>query len=184
MNDKKRMLKLVFNIVFFVVMIVVDQASKIMIIKNFQLFDRHVFIKDFFSFVYVRNTGSAWSFLADKSWGIYFLTTFSLILSVIILYFAYKAIKLNFDSIAIILTLLASGAVANNIDRLRLHYVVDFISFKFGSYSFPIFNFADICCVIATGLLIFMILFKGKEFDQFWENGILNKKVQSEEEKK
>ena len=44
--------------------------------------------------------------------------------------------------------MLLGGAIGNLIDRVRLGYVVDFISFKFGKgYDFPVFNVADIFIV-------------------------------------
>ena len=56
----------------------------------------------------------------------------------------------------------------NLIDRFRLKYVVDYLKFDFGSYTFPIFNFADICAVVGTVLLICIIIFGSKYFESFW----------------
>ena len=51
------------------------------------------------------------------------------------------------------------------IDRLRLGYVIDFISFVF--IDFPTFNVADCYIVCATIImfLIFMFVFKEEDFD-------------------
>jgi signal peptidase II len=68
--------------------------------------------------------------------------------------------------LSIAFSLIFAGAVGNLIDRIRLHHVVDFLRFDFGSYTFPIFNIADSCAVVGTFLLLFCILFKMKDIDE------------------
>ena len=63
----------------------------------------------------------------------------------------------------ILLVLIASGAVGNMIDRVRLEYVVDFLYFVL--INFPIFNVADIYVSVACVLLAVVILFYYKEQD-------------------
>ena len=46
--------------------------------------------------------------------------------------------------------LLFGGIIGNLIDRIVYRYVIDFIGFEFGSYSFPIFNIADMAIVIGA----------------------------------
>ena len=73
--------------------------------------------------------------------------------------------------------LLSAGAIGNLIDRFALKYVIDYLRFDFGTYTFPIFNFADICAVVGTFLFIFVIFFGKDEFDNFWNaiRGIFKK---------
>ena len=149
-------------------LIVIDQITKLMVVRTFELHTGTYFINDFFGFFYTRNTGSAFSFLADKSWGIYVLSAFSLVLSVVVLFFLIKATKANEKLVACALTLLLSGAVGNLIDRFRLHYVIDFIRFDFGSKTFPIFNVADICAVLGTIMLIIIMIFLPDKADKVW----------------
>ena len=59
--------------------------------------------------------------------------------------------------------MLIGGIVGYLIDRLVRHYVVDFLSFKFFSYNFPIFNIADCFIVISIILLLFKIYFLDKK---------------------
>lgn len=160
-NNQKKKLS-IFTILA-VLLVVVDFASKKAIVSRFELYEQKVFINGFFSFFYVRNTGSAFSFLADKGWGIYVLTAISLIVSVILYYVLIKAVKLNDNITCVAISLFIAGAVGNLIDRAAYKSVVDFIRFDFGSYTFPIFNIADICAVVATILLMGIIIFgKGK----------------------
>ena len=52
------------------------------------------------------------------------------------------------------LALIMGGALGNVVDRVRLGYVVDFIKFHAGDWTFPAFNFADTALSIGVGLLI------------------------------
>ena len=71
----------------------------------------------------------------------------------------------------LLLAVIVAGGVGNAIDRFRLDYVVDFISFVLINY--PIFNVADIYVVVATiGLFILFVRIQGKdlEFLNFKQN--------------
>ena len=69
----------------------------------------------------------------------------------------------KFRMIHVLLVFIVSGGVGNMLDRLRLDYVVDFVSFVLINY--PIFNVADIYVVCATIGLFIMFLFVLKEKD-------------------
>ena len=62
-----------------------------------------------------------------------------------------------------LLTMIASGAIGNMIDRLRFDYVVDFIYFVL--INFPIFNVADIYVTVATAIMVIQVLFVYKDND-------------------
>ncbi|MCQ2515963.1 MAG: signal peptidase II [Saccharofermentans sp.] len=158
----------VLFILFSIVLILIDQMSKAFIVKNYDLYRGVAIINNFLSFYHVHNTGSAFSFLADKEWGIYVLTAVSSLLALGVLYLMIKVSMRRDFLTAGSLMLLFSGAVGNLIDRYRLHYVVDFIRFDFGSYTFPIFNIADICAVLGTILIICILLFLPKRIDNLW----------------
>ena len=161
--------KLAFSIpLFCLLLIFVDQLTKYIISRSFPLYTGKFLIKDFLSVYHVRNTGSAFSFLADKTWGIYVLTAVSTALAVAVLFFLIKSIKICEPLSSVSLSLLFSGAAGNLIDRFRLHYVIDFIRFDFGSYTFPIFNVADICAVVGTVLLIVIIVFFPERAEKLW----------------
>ena len=50
------------------------------------------------------------------------------------------------------LILMLAGTIGNYLDRIILGYVIDFLSFRFGSYHYPTFNIADICLVVGVAL--------------------------------
>ncbi len=182
-KDNKSSLKS-FSVYVFVMLLLVavDQITKLLIVSDFALYGRKEIIKNFFSLYYVRNTGSAFSFLADVSWGIYILSLISLIMALFIIFLIYKAASLKDFILSLSLSLVAAGAIGNLIDRFRLRYVIDFLRFDFGSYTFPIFNFADMCAVVGTFLVIFLFIFKEKKIDALFQSiGFLKKSEETKE---
>ena len=63
----------------------------------------------------------------------------------------------RFTPIRVCLVFLVSGAIGNMIDRISLHYVVDFFDFRL--INFPIFNVADIYVTVSMIVLILLIMF-------------------------
>ncbi len=166
MNKNKYMSAII--LILPIIMVFVDQMTKYFIVSTYAIHTGEAIINNFFYFYYTQNTGSAFSFLADKSWGIWVLTGFSTLLAVIVFFYLIKSLKVNEYMVAASLSLLLAGAIGNLIDRFRLHYVVDFIRFDFGSWTFPIFNVADICAVVGTILIISIMLFFPKRVEKIW----------------
>jgi signal peptidase II len=52
-----------------------------------------------------------------------------------------------------------AGTLGNLTDRLRLGYVVDFVSVGIGNTRFPTFNVADSAVVVGIGLLVLYLTF-------------------------
>ena len=50
--------------------------------------------------------------------------------------------------------LIAGGAIGNLIDRARLGYVLDFLDFHYGKWSWPAFNVADAAISLGVGLVV------------------------------
>ena len=50
--------------------------------------------------------------------------------------------------------LIAGGAIGNLIDRARLGYVLDFLDFHYGRWSWPAFNVADAAISAGVGLVV------------------------------
>ena len=167
---------------FAIILITADQLFKLMAVNEIKPYGQVHIIENFFSLHYAENTGSAFSMFADKPWGIYFLSGVSLVLGLVIMIFMFIAARRSMHMISLAFCLLFSGAVGNLIDRVRLRYVVDYIRFDFGTYTFPIFNFADMCAVIGTILLIFIIIFKSRYFEKFWSIIFKTKKKAEQQE--
>jgi len=139
-------------------LIVVDQFTKLWILNNFALYE-DVNVLPIFDLTYVRNYGAAFSFLSDAGgWQHYFFTTIALVISVLLIYWMYKTPSnksLLISSYALIL----SGAIGNVMDRMNYGYVVDFLHFYYQNWHFPAFNVADMAISIGAGLLILDAIF-------------------------
>ena len=59
---------------------------------------------------------------------------------------------------SILYPILLGGILGNLYDRVVLGYVIDYLSFNFFGYSYPVFNLADMAIVISIiGILFFGI---------------------------
>ena len=141
-----------------------DQIIKFIVTNQVAMNDSIPVISGFFSITYVKNTGGAFSFLAEKTWGIFVLAGISVVVSVLLLIALYRLRVKNVPWIRFALALLVAGTIGNMIDRIRTRYVVDYLMFQFGSYTFPVFNLADICIVCGSILLAVLLLFAKKLF--------------------
>ncbi len=140
-----------------IVIVILDQISKFAAIKYLKNQKPYIIIDNFFQLHYVENRGAAFGILQHRR------TFFIIITLVIIIFLTFYLIKYyhHLSKLSkIAFGMLIGGAAGNLIDRIRFGYVVDFISFKLiNRYDFPVFNIADICIVISTILIVFMVLF-------------------------
>ncbi len=143
---------MVWTIILFI-LVLIDQITKIAARSFIEKRESIEVIEDFFYLVNRVNTGAAWSFLANKSWGIYFLSSISFVASIFILFLIYKVSSVK---LKIPLVMICAGSVGNLIDRVLYKGVTDFLDFHFGSYVFPTFNFAD--SLIVCGSILFAII--------------------------
>lgn len=145
----------------FFLMILLDQFTKYLAVKHLKFNEPVVLIKDFIKFSYVENYGAAFGVMQNKK---YFFIIITLIVIITIIVFLKKNIYHLNKLMKVSLVMLLAGAIGNLIDRIRLSYVVDFISVRFSNgYEFPVFNIADCFIVISTILIVIMILFEKYE---------------------
>lgn len=139
------------------VLIFIDQITKYLAIRYLKGRRPVVLIKDFFQFAYVENKGAAFGILEHKR---EFFIIITLVIIVFLTLYLVKHIN-DMNNFGIIsFSLLIGGSAGNLFDRIRLGYVVDFISFKFfNQYKFPVFNMADIFIVCSTILIVFLVMF-------------------------
>jgi signal peptidase II len=135
-------------------LIVLDQATKLLVISHFSYGDS-VTLTGYFNLVRVHNTGAAFSFLAQADgWQRWFFIGLGCTAAGVIAWMLRQHGHQRLFAWA--LTLILSGALGNVIDRIWLGYVVDFLQFHWsfltplfhGGY-FPAFNVAD--CAISAG---------------------------------
>jgi|SRR5690625_4127758 len=130
--------------------IILDQWTKWLVVKNMALYDSITLIDGFFYITSFRNKGAAWGILQNQMIFFYIIT---IIVVIGIIYYLHKHVKNNlFQGIAIAFIL--GGAIGNFIDRLIRKEVVDFIDVMIFTYDYPIFNLADSFLVIGVILII------------------------------
>jgi signal peptidase II len=142
-----------------VIVVVLDQATKTLIIGSFQLNDVRA-ITPFFNLTRHHNAGAAFSFLAGAAgWQRWFFIGLGLVATGFIVWMLKKYPAQKLFCFAV--TMIMGGALGNVIDRALHGYVVDFLQFRFtllepvfrGGY-FPTFNLADSAITLGAVLLI------------------------------
>lgn len=136
---KKKVYILAF--VFFLI----DLISKLVVLSISISMPLRV-INKFFYIDRVTNTGAAFSILSGNS------ILFILIAIAVLIYidkYVIPDVKHYFS-----ISLVIGGIAGNLFDRVVYGKVIDFLSFRFGSYSFPIFNLADVFICVGAFLLI------------------------------
>lgn len=152
-------------ITLFFIVIILDQFTKFLIVKNIPYGTVGVaFFGDFLQIVHARNLGAAFSIGSEFSnIGRFFsmcLLPLLVLLAIFVLYFTNK--DFTFAQRWFIMGLLGGG-FGNLIDRFfRPNGVVDFIDVKFfglfGLERWPTFNIADSAILICAFLMVIFIL--------------------------
>ncbi|HEX7080021.1 MAG TPA: signal peptidase II [Gammaproteobacteria bacterium] len=134
--------------------IVLDQATKAVVVRHFQEFDETVLLP-FLTLVRLHNEGAAFSFLSDASgWQRWLFTGLGIAVSAGILFWLRRLPARGHHLLASGLALVLGGALGNVIDRVRWGHVVDFIRVHYAEWYFPAFNVADSAITIGAALLI------------------------------
>lgn len=146
---KNKTVSTVLAVVVAVLILVTDQVSKYLVIKNFSLTDSMPVIPGIVNLTYIHNTGAAFGILKDQSWILLGITIAAMLVCIgVVFKNLYKSQLVHW---AVLLVL--SGGLGNMIDRIfRRGNVVDFIELAF--VDFPIFNIADCAVCIGVGILI------------------------------
>ena len=134
------------------VVALLDQLTKVVVLKSFVLGERREVIQGLFDLRYVQNTGAAWGMLQGLS---HWLVALSILMLVVIVVFRRHFIKSNVWY-RLAMGLMIGGIWGNLIDRVRLGYVVDFLDFFWKLHHFPAFNLAD--SAICTGVGLYVLL--------------------------
>jgi signal peptidase II len=106
-----------------------------------------------FSINYVMNRGAAWGAFASLQIALLYLRI-AIIAGMLIHLFFFNTDRFR----QLPFTLILTGAIANVFDYYRFGHVVDMFHFKFGSYTFPLFNIADSAIFCGVALFILKLL--------------------------
>jgi signal peptidase II len=136
-----------------------DQWTKGLITRTFDVHQSSTVVANFFDVTYVRNSGAAFGLFAsvDSSLKAVILNTVAVLVFLVVSGYAlrtsHKSVRLQ-TGFALIL----GGAVGNLLDRVRFGYVVDFLDFSIAGHHWPAFNVADSAICIGVGLLFLDML--------------------------
>jgi len=137
--------------------LLVDQLSKLWIVRNFEPGESRIVLDQVLYLTYVQNQGAAFGILPGRSW--LFLAGAFL---VVVIFIIINCKRSQSNSVQIITGLITAGAVGNVIDRIRLGYVIDF--FDLGWW--PVFNIADIA-IVCGALLLLIVLIRDEKGELF-----------------
>ncbi len=161
--------RLVFGLSLFVVLL--DHASKYWIVQTLFVGEEIPILKHFFEIAHVRNTGSAFGFLANAPAAIrqpFFYVTSAI--AFIFLFYYLANTPRAFRGTLTALSLILGGAIGNITDRFMRGSVVDFLHFHWKDavwtptllgksfyipLAWPAFNVADMA--ITSGVVLWLI---------------------------
>lgn len=140
------------HICMVLVLLLLDQITKIFINATMAVGESIEMIPGFFKITNVHNTGAAWSMFEGK---MIFFYIISVVFLVAMVYFYHSEEADKLTKIGIVLMI--AGTLGNFVDRLFLQYVRDFIDFVIIGYDFPVFNVADMSLCIGVGVVLLSV---------------------------
>lgn len=157
---------------------VLDQITKLAVLKWIELGDRIPVIPGFFDLVHFRNTGAAFGILSDAhhSFRIPFFYIVAVVATVVLAFF-YRSLPDREKLMPWAFSLVFAGIAGNIVDRIFLGSVVDFLSFHVGNAAldftlfgaarhipleWPAFNVADSAITVAMALLVWSAIRGGR----------------------
>jgi len=142
--------------------LITDQANKLWLIFYYGIEARQPLrVTSFFDIVYAKNPGISYSlFRAQTGTQRLSLIVFIFAATVLLAVWLWKA-RTKIAGLG--LGLIVGGALGNFYDRLAYGFVTDFYHFHLGSFSWYVFNIADVSIVFGVGILIYDSLFEAKK---------------------
>jgi signal peptidase II len=133
------------------VVLALDQATKLLILRHWPLGAHHPVVPGFFSLVHCRNPGAAWSLFTDY-------TEILAVLSAVVLLLLvawFERLTEGFPERAVALGVVFGGIAGNLVDRVAYGAVVDFLLVYWRNFQWPVFNIAD--SAISCGVTVFVL---------------------------
>ncbi|HET6498512.1 MAG TPA: signal peptidase II [Coriobacteriia bacterium] len=137
--------------------VVLDQVTKAIVRRTFELADSMAIIDGLFHLTYVRNIGAAFGLMPGQR-GLFMATSVLVLFGIALFWWRSRPTSLV---LVVSLGLIAGGAIGNLIDRALFGRVTDFFDIK----VLPVFNVADIGIVGGAIALFVWALFAPVERD-------------------
>ena len=143
-----------------VILAVIDQISKISVLKYLKPVQSISLINGIMNLTFVENRGAAFGMLSGVRW--FFVIITIIVTAAILIYIKkYMPKTKKYRLVKVALTLILAGAWGNVIDRMFRGYVVDYFETVF--IRWPVFNVADIYVVVGTIILAYAFIFVIKD---------------------
>lgn len=142
------------------IVLFIDQIIKLIVNHTMKIHQSIEIIPNFFSILFLKNKGAAFSILEDSSLILIIISTiFILVLN------RYITKEKNLSKKEeIFLGFIMGGVLGNLIDRIIHKGVIDYLSFTFFKYDFAVFNFAD--SAIVVGVILYIIFSNMKKINE------------------
>jgi len=153
-------------IVISLLIVISDQASKLMVIKLITPYSSVAVIPGFFNITHIYNPGGAFGFMSGQS--LLIRTIMFLFISTIaigFIFYFYKNTPGTHPVLASGFALIFGGAIGNMIDRIRLGTMIDFLDFYIKGLHWPAFNVADSAISVGMAIFLFHLVFKKLPFE-------------------
>ncbi len=157
----KLITKYIKPLIFIVLLVVLDQWTKVLAIKHLMNKAPIVLWDGVFELRYLENRGAAFGIFQNQK--IFFIIVTIVIAALLIWFYTRIPDNKHYNPMKIVIAVCLAGAIGNFIDRMINSYVVDFFYFKL--IDFPIFNVADIYVTCSAAAFIFLFIFLYKEDD-------------------
>ncbi len=136
-----------------IVVILLDQISKIAIERRFRLGERLNILPDYFDLTLVYNKGAAFNFLASAGgWQRWFFIGLGVAATIFLIYLLVRHASQTLFCFG--LAMIMGGAIGNVIDRVWRGQVVDFLLAYYQGWYWPAFNIADSAITLGAICLI------------------------------
>jgi signal peptidase II len=141
------------------VVIVLDQISKLIVVRSIPAHDAVPVINGFFNLVHARNRGMAFGLMNRSHFDLFsYILVAATFVAIVLLVYWFSRIRTEDKILVFGFSLILGGAVGNLIDRVRFLEVIDFLDFYLGSYHWPAFNVADSAITVgALGVALYML---------------------------
>ena len=137
-----------------------DYLSKEWVVAHIPMYSRHNVIGEFLRLTYTHNPGAAFGMNIGEHSRLFFLAL--ALVALMALFLIYRATPRQDVLRLVAVSLIASGAIGNILDRLRYEAgVVDFIDVGIEGWRFWTFNMAD--SAVSVGAVLLLISFWREE---------------------
>jgi signal peptidase II len=139
--------------------VIVDRVTKRIVAQQLPNGQAHTVIPGIFRITDVHNTGAAFSMFAESTSPatirnvLIAFSVFAVLILAVMLWRVGRELTVTSTALALIL----GGAFGNLYDRVRYHFVIDFLEVHIYHYHWPDFNVADSCICIGACLLLIEI---------------------------